>query len=165
MAKARVKDEGLKDWGEVDLALLEIGRLDRDVESVEAEAQKLIEAAKQEMVARTQPLLARRKLLALQMEHFCLRHQGEMEGRSRVLNYGVVKLKRAARISYKATVGAVVAALERLGLEHCIRRKAEPDKERLRLVEDEILALAGVRKVEYDSFSFEVDREKVRESG
>jgi phage host-nuclease inhibitor protein Gam len=162
MPRKRTDGLGLTSWQEVDANLLEIGRLEREIEAIEAHYQKVIELAKTHMVEGVKPLQERRRLLALQMEHFCLAHQEEMAGRSRKLNFGTVSFRKATSVVLRATVRGVVEALKRLGLTDCIRVKEEPDKIRLGHLDGETLAQVGAAKVEKDIFGYEVDRQKVQ---
>jgi phage host-nuclease inhibitor protein Gam len=162
MPRIRV-ETGIKDWEGADLALLNIGRLDRDLEKYEAQLQAAIEEAKQIAVRLSKPLQERKNRLVMDLKSFCEAHAGEMKGKSRKLNYGTVSFRLSTRIVIKS-IRACVAALKSLGLIECVMVKETPNKERLRELDDAILAQVYAQRVTEDAFGYEVDREKLQEA-
>jgi len=159
----RQKVEELKSWEEVDRALLRVGQIDRQIEAIEARAQEVIEAAKGRAAAESKPLLQEKRLLTLKMEAFARRHMADLEGKRKKLNFGTISFRRSTRIVIRKALECV-AALKGLGLRECIRVKESPDKERLRDLDDALLARVGAKRVTEEVFGYEVDREKVQEA-
>jgi phage host-nuclease inhibitor protein Gam len=160
MARAK-SDSGLSSWADVDETLLTIGRLERQIAQIEGDAQTFIEEIKERAVADVKPLLERKKLLGLQLEHFCLRHREEMAGKSKKLNFGTVSFRQATRVVIKR-IAECLEALKERGLLDCIRVKESPDKDRLRDLPDDVLAAVGAKRIIEDAFGYEVDRERVK---
>jgi phage host-nuclease inhibitor protein Gam len=162
MVRKRV-ESGLKSWEEADLALLEIGRLDREIEAYEAELQRSIEAAKDRTVRFVRPLLDRKSALEWQLQAFCEARKGEFKGKSRVLNFGRVSFHLGSRIVIRG-VAACVEALKSLGLAAYVRVKEAPDKDKMKDLDDATLAQVGAKRVTEDVFGYEVDRERVKDA-
>jgi len=162
MARKRV-ESGIKTWEEADQVLLEIGRIDREVEAMEAELQRSIEAAKEQAVRFVKPLQELKAALELSLKAFCEGRRDELKGKSRILNFGAVSFRLSTKIVIKG-LQACLDALKFLGLGDFIRVKESPDKDRLKDLDDATLAQVGARRVVEDVFGYEVNRERVREA-
>lgn len=162
MARKRV-ESSIKSWEEADYTLLEIGRLERLVESVEAQAQDGIEAIKEHSVQQVKPLQERKASLELQLQAFCEAHKGELKGKSRVLNFGTVSFRQSTKIVIRG-VQACIDALRKLGLKDYIRVKETPDKEKMKDLDDTVLGQVGAKRQPEDVFGYEVNRERVKEA-
>lgn len=162
MARQKVENT-IKSWGGVDAALLEVGRIERRIEALEADAQGFIEEIKERTVADVKPLLERKNFLVAQMALFCDAHREEMKGKSWKLNFGTVSFRATAKIVI-SKVKACVEALLRLRLMDCLHVKYTPDKEQMKELDDTVLAQVGAKRVEADEFGYVLDREKVKEA-
>jgi len=161
MARKRVAT-GIESWEGADQALLEIGRLERQIEQYEADLQALLEEAKQETQAAVAPLQKQKRLLELQLQRFVEARREELTGKSRKLNYGTVGYRQTTRIVIRAAA-ACVMALKALGLGQYLRVREAPDKERLRELDDATLAQVGARRVVEEVFGYQLDRARIQE--
>ncbi len=162
MARKRV-ESSIKNWEGADQALLEIGRIDRQVEATEAMAQGMIEGIKEEAVRQVKPLQERKAALELQLQAFAEAHREELKGKSRRLNFGTVSFRQSTKIVIRG-VKACIDALRNLGLKDYIRVKESPDKEKMKDLDDSILAQVGAKRQPEDVFGYEVNRERVQEA-
>ena len=162
MARKRVENS-IKSWQEADEALLLIGRLDREIEAHEAAAQKYIEAIKEDLISASSPGRETKAALEMQLQAFCEARREEMKGKSRKLNFGTVSFRQSTRIVIRG-VAACIEALRSLGLADCIRVKESPDKEKMKDLDDAVLAQVGAKRQPEDVFGYEVNRERVKEA-
>jgi phage host-nuclease inhibitor protein Gam len=162
MARKRVENS-IKSWQEADEALLQIGRLDREIEAHEAAAQKYIESIKEDLIQRVKPRQEIKAALEMQLQAFCEARREEMKGKSRKLNFGTVSFRQSTRIVIRG-VQACIAALKSLNLHDFIRVKESPDKDKMKDLDDAVLAKVGAKRQPEDVFGYEVNRERVKEA-
>lgn len=162
MARKRV-ESGIKTWQEADEVLLAIGQTDRQIEQYEADIQKVIEELKQETIRIVKPLQERKAALELQLQAFCEAHRSEFKGKSRALNFGIVSFRQSTKIVIKG-VKACIEALKSLGLKDYVRTKETPDKDKMKDLDDALLAKVGAKRQPEDVFGYEVNRERVKEA-
>ena len=163
MARKRLENS-IKDWAGVDAALLSIGQIDREIEALEAEAQRDIEAIKTRTIGLVKPQQERKAALELQIQAFCEGHREEMGNKkSRELNFGKVSFRLSTKIVIRG-VKACIDALRSLGLKDFIRVKESPDKEKMKDLDDAVLAQVGAKRQPEDVFGYEVNRERVKEA-
>lgn len=162
MARKRVEST-IKSWEGADQVLLEIGQLEREIEQSEAELQEKVEMVKRATVNNVMPLQERKAALELQLQAFCEAHKGEFKGKSRVLNFGTVSFRQSTKIVIRG-VQACIEALRTLGLKDYVRTKESPDKEKMKDLDDTVLAQVGAKRQPEDVFGYEVNRERVQEA-
>ena len=151
-------------WQEADETLLEIGRLERQMEGMEANLQTFIEDAKNDTVVEVKPLLEKRNLLALELELFCEAHREEFgDKKSRELNFGKVSFRQSTRIIIKG-LKACVESLKDKGWLEFLRVTEAPNKDKMKELSDQQLAELGAKRKRDDVFAYEIDRERVREA-
>lgn len=115
-------------------AIAELGALDRSIAAIQARLDERVAAVKAEAEAESQPLQAARDELAARIEHYCNdRRAGLTEfglSKSATFTTGEIgwRLGQAKLEVEPAKLGAVIAAIERLGLEHMLRRKVDLDR-------------------------------------
>lgn len=163
MARKRLENS-IKDWAGVDAALLSIGQIDREIEGHEAELQKAIEDRKEYTILRVNPLQDRKAALEMQIQAFCEGHRDEMGNKkSRELNFGKVSFRLSTKILIRG-VKSCLDALKSLNLLDYIRVKESPDKEKMKDLDDAVLAQVGAKRRSEDVFGYEVNRERVKEA-
>ncbi|MCL4501164.1 MAG: host-nuclease inhibitor Gam family protein [Deltaproteobacteria bacterium] len=162
MARKRV-ESGIKDWAGADQALLAIGRLEREIEAIEADIQRNLELIKEQAVQMVKPLQEMKAALELQLQAFSEAHKDDFKGKSKTLNFGAVSFRLSSKIVIHG-VKACLEALRSLGLKDYIRVKESPDKEKMKDLGDAILGQAGAKRVTEDVFGYEVNRERVKEA-
>lgn len=161
--KAAPQRSTLRGWDDVDSALRQYGELSMQIEALEAEYTRRINQLREELQAKTAPLVQTREQLAKEMEQFVRDHWDELNGRSRVLTYGEVGLRRATSIVIRK-VAETLAALKERGLHHCIIVKETPNKDVMAQLTDEELKAVGARRKVEDVFWFDWNRETVSRS-
>lgn len=159
MARKRVESI-LMNWAGADAALLEIGRLDREIEALEGASQLEIDEVRERLVDAATPLQERRDFLEMQLQTFCEAHKDELKGKSRVLNFGTVSFRQITKIIIRS-IKVCVDGLHLVGLYNFVHIKQTPDKEKMKELDDAILAKLGCRREVRDVFGYEINREKV----
>lgn len=162
----------LRDWEQVNLALREIGQINREVASAETVMNKRIDDLKAKFDGALEGPIARRARLEKDLQEFCEQNKAEFaKKRSRDCTFGSVSfrivhtLKPATRMTW-AKVIDVLKALGTRGTDY-LRIKESVDKDRLR---DEAIAGAdvsefGVRLCTTDQFGYKIDAEAIEEQG
>lgn len=171
MARKRLESSGLKTWGDADNTLLDIGRLERQIEQEEATLQESIAQAKEATAARVKQLQAQIKGLDAQLQVFAQGHQEDFDGKkSKTINFGEVGFQYSTKVIIprkKEAVQAVVEKLKALKLRKCILVKETPIKDEIKKLDEATLkqlAPLGVRKEGKDTFWRKVFREKILEA-
>jgi len=151
------KIETLED---ANLVLKEIGLLEREIESIDAEAHKQIAEIKANAEKQGKPVRKRIADLAALLGAFAEYNREDLfkDKKTVSLSFGCFGYRKTTSISIKKTT---VELLKRLGLHQYVRTKEEPDKEGMAALDDETLSqVDAVRKVK-DDFFLEADKEEI----
>lgn len=151
------KLENLEDANEV---LRNLGLLEREIESIDAEAQKQIGEIKAATAKKGEPLRQRISELTGKIQVYAAYNKDDLfkDKKSVDLTFGTFGYRKSTSISVKKTT---VTLLEKLKLVKFIRVEKQPDKEAMKEMDDEALAqVDAVRKVK-DDFFCESNREEV----
>ena len=163
MARKRMQGTVLDSWQQVDGALLQIGRLDREISALENRQNKMIDAVKEEHKERAKPLLEEKERLELALQQYCENNRGEFrEAKTKCLTFGSVGFRISTKVIIKR-IGETLQALKDYGLEKCIRVKEEPDKEAMRDLDTKTLAEVGASLKVDDVFGYEINREVINQ--
>ncbi|MDR2020498.1 MAG: host-nuclease inhibitor Gam family protein [Treponema sp.] len=160
MARYKPTPEKLETLADVNSALRELGILEREIESIDAEAQKQIGEIKAAAAKQGEPLRKKIAELSAKVGAFAEYNRTDLfkDRKSVELTFGVFGFRKSTSISVKKTT---VGLLERLGLQKYLRIEKQPDKEAMKELNDESLAqVDAVRKVK-DDFFCEPNREEV----
>lgn len=115
--------------------------------------------------ADSEPLLKRLDLLDASLLAFAEYNKAELfeKKRSVELMYGLLGFRRSSEIKPKpkTTWAMVCEALKSLGFDDAVRVREDANKEVLREWPEERLDLVGARRVEKDTFWYEVKEEAV----
>jgi len=152
-------------WEAADGALRALGQLDSEIAHDQAELAAAVAQLKADYDEHISGLLDARKAKMKALEAFAKAHRKEMPGKSICLTWGVLGF-RAAPPSIKLlwAVERVIEALRLKKLVTCIRVIEEPNKDTLRLLDDDTLAAVGVKRTGgKDKFFAEPDLEKIVE--
>ncbi len=165
LKRVRLVGPKLSSWEQVDQHLLEMGRLDMQIEAVEAHLTEVCNQAKEAASTQGRPLIQRREQLERECKEFVEASADQTApARSLVLQFGTVGMRKSTKLVIKR-LAETVQRLRQLGMLQYLRIKEEPDKEALRELGDEILEKVGVSRKEDDAFFLEVNRERVRAAG
>jgi phage host-nuclease inhibitor protein Gam len=160
MARYKPAPGKLETLEDADSALREIGLLEREAESIDADAQKRIGDIKAAAAKQGEPLRKRITELSEKISAFAEYNKAELfkDRKSVELAFGAFGFRRSTSISVKKTT---VALLEKFRLDKYIRIEKQPDKEAMGAMDDESLAqVDAVRKVK-DAFFCEPNREEI----
>ena len=160
MARYQPAQSKLGTIEDVDLALKEIGLLERELEVIDAEAHKQISEAKEKAAEKGEPLRKRIAEVSAKIGAFAEYNKDELfkDKKSIELTFGVFGFRKSTCVSVKKTT---VELMQKLGLTSYLRVKTEPDKERMAELDDDALSqVDAVRKVK-DDFFCEPNKEEV----
>jgi phage host-nuclease inhibitor protein Gam len=160
MARYKPTPEKLETMEDVNSVLREIGLLEREIESIDAAAQKEIGDIK--AAAAKQGETPRKRIIEMstRINAYAEYNKGDLfkERKSIELTFGVFGYRKSTSISIKKTTTAL---LEKLHLDKYIRVEKTPDKDAMKEMNDDSLAqVDAVRKVK-DDFFCESNREEV----
>jgi len=145
---------------EVNLALKEIGLLERELEGIDADAQKEIAVIKEKAAKKGEALRNRIIEVTGKVGAFAEYNKAELfrDKKSIELSFGVFGYRKSTSISVKKTT---VDLLKKLGWDQYVRVKEEANKDAMAELENEALRMVeAVRKVK-DEFFCEPNREEV----
>jgi phage host-nuclease inhibitor protein Gam len=160
MARYKPAPEKLESLEDANSVLRELGLLEREIETIDAEAQKQIGDIKAAAAKQGEPLRKKIAELSAKVGAFAEYNKADLfkDRKSVSLTFGVFGFRRSTAISVKKTT---VALLEKLQLSKYLRVEKQPDKEAMKELDDESLAqVDAVRKIK-DEFFCEPDREEV----
>lgn len=149
----------LQSWTDADLSLKDLGERERRIAVATAKAAEKIAAINERLEADIAGDAAMVARLKSDIEAYTRAHADEMDGRSKRLTYGIVRLRAVPKLSTlsKWTWEKVLARLHELKRLDLIRTKHEVNKDAIEAagMSREQLATIGCRMVEKDSFSCE----------
>ena len=153
----------LQSWDEVDNCLREICECEIAISTITAEMNIAINDAKEKAKNLSDPLKKRADQLAVLIEAYVENARADMDGKTKVLNFGKVGFRQSSSISVPLRKQeSIIKNLKEFGMVNCILTKETVNKEALEKYPDDDIAKVGAsRKVE-DRFFLEADREKIR---
>lgn len=150
----------LSDLDQVNLALREIGRRERELERLDNSYQEQIDALSAKTDAQGREARERILELSAQISAYAEHNRTELfrTSKSVELLFGVFGYRKSTKISVKKTT---VALLKKLGVVSCIRVKEEADKKALAALDDATLAQVDAARKVKDQFFCEPNREEI----
>jgi len=160
MARYKPSPEKLENLEDVDATLREIGLLERELESIDADAQKKIGELKSGAAEKGEPHRKRIAELTAKIGAYAEYNKGNLfkDRKSIELAFGIFGYRKSTTISVKKST---IDLLKRLGMGAYIRIKEEPDKEKMAELDDESLASVDAVRKTTDAFFCEPNREEV----
>lgn len=162
MARLKPQIKQIESLEQADLVLKEIGLLERQLETIDGEAQKRINEIKVEALKEGEFIRNRITELSSMLGSFAdnNKHKLFIDKRTVELTFGCFGFRKSTSIHVKKTT---LELLKKLGLTQFIRVKEEPNKEALAEMDDETLAqVDAVRKVK-DEFFCEANQERINQ--
>lgn len=154
------KVDKLETVKDVNTALREIGLLERELEQIDAGAQKEIAEIKGRAAKKGEPIRAKIIEVTAKIGAYAEYNKDELfkDRKSVDLTFGSFGYRKSTSIGIKKTT---IELLKKLNLARYIRLKEEADKEAMVELDDEALAqVDAVRKVK-DEFFVQANREEV----
>ncbi|MHB9292660.1 hypothetical protein Holit_01762 [Hollandina sp. SP2] len=160
MARMKPQVGKINNLEDANLVLKEIGLLERELESIDAEANKQIMEIKAGAIKRGEGLRKRITDNAALLGAFAEYNRSELfkDRKSVDLSFGTFGYRKSTSISVKRTT---LDLLKDLHLDKFIRLKEEPDKDAMAVMtEEELAQVDAVRKVK-DAFFCEANKEEI----
>ncbi len=160
MARYKPSQGKLETLNDVDLALKEIGILERELEVIDADANKKILDIKNK--AKEKGEVHRKKIaeLSAKIGAFAEYNRDEYFANKKTveLTFGIFGFRKSTSISVKKTT---VELLKKAGLKDFLHIKETPDKDKMASLDDETLSqVDAVRKIK-DDFYCQPNKEEV----
>lgn len=169
MAKAatterrRLENTALGGWSEVDDTLREIGRIELEIEGMEAEYNRQITDLKEELATKALPLQERKAFLERLVKEFAESHKDGLDGKkSRELNFGRLGFRQSTKVIIR-NAKAILAALKAKGMTDCIVIKEDISKDALKKYDPATVEAVGAKVKTDDVFWYEINRDKLVE--
>ncbi|WP_457571290.1 host-nuclease inhibitor Gam family protein [Desulfovulcanus sp.] len=158
----------IKDLQQANQAMAEIKELKRSLEQIEHDLNDTIDRAKANAEAKAAPIQSRLEALENGLLAFAEYNKEELFAKKRTVEvmHGLLGYRRSKEIKTKPKItwAMVLGKIKELGFKEAIRIKEQVNKEELRTWTDERLNLIGARRVEKDSFWYEVKEENLEEA-
>ena len=160
MARLKPSVGKIETLEDANLALKEIGLLERELESIDGEAHRQIAEIKAEAEKQGKPTRKRITDLAAVLGAYAEYNRDELfkDKKTVELSFGFFGYRKSTAISVKKTT---VELLKKLNMTQYVRVKEEADKEAMAALDDEALSqVDAVRKIK-DDFFCEADKEEI----
>lgn len=166
MARTKIKEAPvLKTWEDVDKSLKEIAEKEIRLEEIEGEMNKQINGIKIAAALEAKPHQDRIDKLGKDIKEFVTEHKEEIEGKTRVLNFGKTGFRLSTTLSLpsaKDKLEKIINKLRKRKMEDCIIVKESVNKEVLKKYDEEVIIEIGGTLKKTDTFWYETDREKIQ---
>lgn len=156
----------MESWGDVSLALAQLGRMQRNITVLQVAANAKIDAAKEEVRGQLEPLQEQVTVLEKEIERFARKHREDLgERKSKELLFGTVGFRATRKIRLPGNAVSMAEVLIRLkarGMDDCI--KSVPDvvkKEALEQYPDTVIREVGATPMQTEKFYCEVNVDKL----
>lgn len=166
----RVKPNNLypiKDLAAANAAMSEIAEIKRSIARVEGSMNDNIDRIKAEAEVEAAPLQARMASIEGGLLAFAEHNKTDLfkNKRSRDLDFGSLGYRRSKELKPKpkTTWKMVLGKIKELGFKAALRVKESVNREELHTWTDERLEVIGCRRVEKDTFWYEIDEKKIAE--
>jgi len=164
MTRKRIEGAALESWDAVDMALAEIGAIDRELAGLEAGQNEKIDQVKEQTKRLAQPLLDRKTMAERAIKEYCQVNRAEFaKVKTKEMTFGSVGFRLSTKIMVKS-VANTLQTLKDLMLPGCIRIKEELDKEAMKALPDETLAEVGAARKTENVFGYEVKQEEIKDA-
>lgn len=149
---------------QADTHLKELATLQRELEALEANADRMINHVKDDLKKQSRPLSEKIQKHVRSLEAFCAEHRDAFgKSQSKRMLFGVLGWRRSTRISVKkSTLQKIKAMLS--PAKRYIHVKETPNKDVLDKLTDEQLKQVDARRVRREAFYAEPDMTKIEEA-
>ncbi|MBF0340216.1 MAG: host-nuclease inhibitor Gam family protein [Magnetococcales bacterium] len=153
----------IRDVQHADQVMGEMAEIKRSIEQIEGEMNAAIDQAKAASDARAEPLRKRLSAMENGLAVFAEHNREALFAAKRTLEmvFGAMGFRKSTELTTvaKTTWAMVLGRLKELAFSEAIRIKEEANKDVMREWPDERLTLVGARRVEKDTFWYELKKE------
>ena len=156
--------EEIISWAAVDEALKAIGQIKARIDALTAETTQAVDEIKRAFSGAVGPGKEEVKRLEAGMEAFVLAHKEELDGKSKKLNHGEVKLREVSAIPLPEDEKDVARLIARIKekfkaggrWKSYVDESPRLNEKAIRSMSDEDLKLVGLKREKQESFSYKV---------
>ncbi len=168
MSRKRIVNQPvIKNWEGVNEALKEIAEREILIEDIEGEMNKQINGIKKSSELEAKPHQDRIDKLGKDIKEFVTEHREEIEGKTKVLNFGKTGFRLSTSVIVpraKEKVAAIIKSLKIRKMTDCINVEEKINKEVLKKYSEEEIIKIGAKLKKEDVFWYETAREKLKDS-
>jgi phage host-nuclease inhibitor protein Gam len=160
MARLKPQVGKIETLDQANLALKEIGILEKELECIDAEAHRQIAEVKTEAAKKGEDIRRRITDNSDLLGAFAAYNKGDLfkDKKTVQLSFGTFGYRKSTSISVKKTT---LELLKKLKLKKYVRIKEEPDKEAMASLDDDTLARVDAERKVKDDFFCEADKEEI----
>lgn len=149
----------LKNFEEVDMQLKRLCEIEIALANIQGEVTLKCNAIKEEAKPEIERLEHEANFISQEIENFCACNKAEFaQKRSKELVFGTIGYRLSKSVSLprlKTKQEALVQAIKKFGLSHCLIYEEKPNKEALVELDDGSLVKLGIVRVVKDNFRIE----------
>jgi phage host-nuclease inhibitor protein Gam len=168
MSRKRIVNQPvIKNWEGVNETLKEIAEREILIEDIEGEMNKQINGIKKSSELEAKPHQDRIDKLGKDIKEFVTEHREEIEGKTKVLNFGKTGFRLSTSVIVpraKEKVAAIIKSLKIRKMTDCINVEEKINKEVLKKYSEEEIIKIGAKLKKEDVFWYETAREKLKDS-
>jgi len=169
MARTKIKEVAvLKNWEDVDMVLKEIAENNIKIDEIEGEMNKQMQGIKKSAAHEAKPYQDRVDKLGKDIKDFVIEHKDELEGKTKVLNFGKTGFRLSTKLSLptaKDKVASIIDKLRKRRMKDCIVVTEKINKEILKKYDEKVIIEIGATLKKEDTFWYEEDYEKIKATG
>ena len=156
----------LNSWGDVDEAMRQVAERERVIADLNNNMNMELDEIKARYAALAKPVHEQIDHYSADICQFVTEHRGDMEGKTKELNFGRTGFRLSTRLKYHKGIKAadVVAALLQRGLAECVKTTQTVVADRLKQQPLEVLDQIGAYLDRRDEFWVEVKQEDLQPS-
>jgi phage host-nuclease inhibitor protein Gam len=160
MARIKNKKEAtIKSFDEADLAVQQIGEMQRRIETLKADAGDRIDTIKKLMDEEVKPLQAQIKARSAELEVFAVTHHSDFgRSKSRRLTFGVIGWRRSTSIRCGKKAVELIREVFGRRARNFLKVKETPNKDELKALSDDELKRIDSSRQLRDVFFVEPDQ-------
>jgi phage host-nuclease inhibitor protein Gam len=152
-----------RNWDEVNMALKEIGDIDRKVMAIESDMNIKINEIKATADKDASSLVERKKTLEVNIEDYTKSCVEEFkDSKSKEFLYGTVGFRKVTSIITR-NIKAIIEALKQNKMNDCIVITEKLNKDELEKYDDASLKKVGAKRKVDDNFFYKLDIERIDE--
>lgn len=167
MTRKRIADiPKLKGMHEVDAALMEIAKAQIQIDDIEGQMNTQIIGITEIANLEAKPFKDKIALLEKDVKEYLTAHKDELDGKTKVLNFGKAGFRLSTKITLpkgQEAVKELIKILKGTKMTDCINTKETVNKEALKKHKEEKLNSLGISLKKNDVFWYETFKEKLKD--
>ncbi len=166
MGRKRIEDVlEINTWEDADAVLKEIAQNEIAIEEIEGVMNKDIHDIKEQASMNAMPHKTRIKALEQLLKTFVTVHKGELDGKTKTLNFGQTGFRASTSISLpraKDKLEKIIEHLKKNGMADCVVVTEKVNKDILKKYDENKIIKVGAKLKKQDTFWYEAKRDEIQ---